>query len=92
MNLEKYEYIWQVNYVSKDDGHNLTDSYWTDIDKAEKRAKEIGGRAGQTTLFCSSGRWYKVEYKEVNVDIPSKEEVLKKLSINERKALGIENF
>lgn len=88
MQLTRYEYIWAVTYESKDDGHRLTDSYWTDINKAEQRAKKINGSLVQIDLFNGLGKWYKVEYKEVEVDPLSKEEVLKKLSEKERKALG----
>lgn len=70
----------------------MTESNWTDMNKAEKRAKEINGKVNQTTLYKENDRWYKVEHREVSVDLPSRAEVLKKLSLNERKALGIENF
>ena len=68
---------------------NLTDSYWTNMDKAEKRSREIGGRVNPTTLYEERGTYYQVKMKEVIVDPPSKKEILDKLSPKERKVLGI---
>ena len=88
MQLTRNEYIWKVCYVSQNDYHNMVDSYWTDMNKAENRAKEINGKVIQCTLFRHLDKWYHVQYTEVNVDVPSKEEVLKKLTPKERKVLG----
>ncbi len=90
MSLTECECIWKVNYVSKDDGHNLTDSYWTDLNKAEKRSREIQGRVNKTCLWRdNANNYYEVKYTEVMVDVPTREQVLAKLSPKERKVLGV---
>lgn len=89
MTLIECEYTYAVNYVSLDDGHNITDSYWTDVNKAEKRAKQINGYCNPINLWRDhANNYFKIEYKEVVVDPPTKQEVLNKLTMKERKVLG----
>jgi hypothetical protein len=89
MTLEGY--IWGVSIISPDDGHTITVSYWTDHSKACEDACKRHGNVYQTSLWMdSSGRYYKVHTEEVGVNLPDRNDVLKKLTPEEKKVLGLD--
>lgn len=86
-------YIWKITFLDPDDGYRNVHSYWTNFDKAHAKAatlpKNQEATVIQDTLYeDDDGNYYKIEYKEVNVDVPTPDEVLAKLSPKERKVLG----
>lgn len=91
--LERDEYIWAVNGVSPDDGHNVTLAYFSNRDDADKYARErqsYKAIAVQTTLYKSGGRYYLVRMEEVQVDeLIHYQNALAKLTEQERRALGV---
>ena len=90
--LRRNEYLWAVNSVSMDDGHNVTDSVWSSKEKAENRARKIpDSRVVQTSLWQSEpdGKWYDVSTRRVIVDPLDRAAVLAKLTEQEREALGL---
>lgn len=93
MVFKENEYIWKVTFLDPNDGHRNVHSYWTNIDKAKAKAatlpKNQEATVIQDTLYeDNDGNFYEIKYEEVHVDVPTKDEVLKKLSPKERKVLG----
>jgi hypothetical protein len=84
--------VWKVTYVSLDDGYRLNDSYWSTQASAQKRSLIVHeGSYYPFTLYLDpeTKKWYEVKLNEVDIDPLSKEDVLKKLTLKERKALGL---
>lgn len=81
---------WVVNVVSKDDGFPVVDSYWTKFQLAEQRAKKVGGTAYSVDLYEDSyGNVGVIQFDSTYVDVPDREEVLAKLTPEEKYALGL---
>lgn len=91
--MREWDCVWVITCTSPDDGRRVECSYFTDMHKAEEVRKTMDPRLNpqrqQISLWKDGDRWYKVERKEVFVDVPSRQEVLAKLSPAERKVLGI---
>ena len=93
MILKENEYIWKITYLDPNDGYRNVHSYWTDRSKADAKLRTLpknwDATILQDTLYESeNGNFYEVKYREVQVDTPTKEEILKKLTPKERKVLG----
>ncbi len=86
--MAENEYIWGVSQRSPEDGHTGFVAYFTIKGDADALAKRIGGHAVQTTLWKDGDDYYEVVRRKVLVDVPDREEVLKKLTKRERQALG----
>ena len=84
--------VYKVTYESMDDGHRLVDSWWSfnNIDKAELRSKELhNGAVVADTLYQDNfDNHFKVKLDSIDVDMPTKSEVLDKLPPRARKVLG----
>ena len=92
--------IWKVCYRNLNDGFSCVHSYWTNEEKANNIARSLSRREEakiiQCLLFECEEEFYTLDFKnnsdlyftKVNVDSPSREEVLSKLTLKERKILG----
>lgn len=81
---------FKVTVVSKDDGHCGIDSYFTNIDMATRRADKIGGSVLSHWLYKDEyNSLYELEARSVFADVPERQDVLAKLSAEERHALGL---
>lgn len=95
MILRQDEYIWAVTFISPDDGHRCTAAYFTSQQEAHvfSHKKTFGDdqRVVQTTLWKDdSNNFYEVRYTPIEVDKQVHiRNALKKLSYNEKQALGI---
>ena len=71
--MKENGYIWAVTYISRDDGHRLTAAYFRDKGDADTycatTAHGDDQQVVQTTLWQDGDRWYKVERREVEVDV-----------------------
>lgn len=79
----------KVTYESLDDGHRLTDSYWSyDNKEAEERAKQLpGGAVDEDVVWADNyGCHWIVDRKEIFVNSPSKDKVLNKIPAMARRA------
>lgn len=85
-------YVWQVTVESKDDGHTVLHGYYSDMDKAAKIARKIGGKYMSAVLYKNStGQHYEVQTKAVDLDREMiREQALSKLTWDERRALGVQ--
>lgn len=92
-NLRKREYCWAVKYRSKDDGHQLVHSYYSNQNLANITASRIDQDDVSVVQYAlwqdEAGRYYEIKTKEVAVDLPTKEQVLAKLTYAEKKVLGL---
>ncbi len=90
MTLTEFEYIWGVSEISKDDGHTVVRSRFTNKGEADNFAREVGGHTFQETLWKGSdGEFYKVTKTLMAVDMPRKKDVLAKLTEKEKRVLGL---
>lgn len=86
---------WAVTQLSLDDGHTGTVGYFSSYDKAHAfQAKRCDSRAHCAIVprdlwIDDIGNHYIVEMKSVDVDLPSRQEALAKLTLSDRKALGL---
>lgn len=91
---KRYDRIsgYKVCVNSADDGHTVVDSYFTDHDSANKRAKKVNGSVLSQDLYRSEfGNIYILEATEIFADVPDRRDVLSKLTRAEKYVLGIKD-
>lgn len=84
--------VHEVTYESMDDGHRLTDSYWSyNSNKAVERAKQLHkGAVVENVVWADNyGCYWLLERKEIFVDLPSRDEILSKIPAKMRRAYKI---
>lgn len=92
MNHLTKHFAWAISQVSKDDGRTGYVSYWTDRGKAEDASENVqDGHVVQVELWeDEEGNYYQIPYtNDIMVDLPDKKEILNKLTLKERKVLGL---
>ncbi len=92
--MEKNDYIWAVSYESPDDGLCNYLAFFSNEQAAQKYLESLERRSYryavvQTTLYYEDGRYYRIRKEEVFVDVPSREDVLAKLTLAEQRVLGL---
>lgn len=85
--------IFCVNNISPDDGHSVTYAYFTTRDLAktylQKHHKITGSVVEKSVYVDEFKQYYEVPKYHISVDMPTKEEVLDKLTDKEKKVLGL---
>lgn len=85
--------VYGVGLKNPEDELYDIESYWHKFFEAEDRAKKIKGKIIQVTAWRDEdGNHYRfdtVHLNEILVSVPTREEVLNKLTTVEKKVLGI---
>ena len=95
--LQEKDCLWAITYTSRDDGHRLQGPVFSHFQVAhsfsDQNSYGLDQQVTQTRLWYDpqTHRYYKIHKEEVKVDEETnKAEGLKKLSIEEKRALGLE--